>query len=127
MGSAAENHLSSLANACRFSEQRIHDLLDGLCTATSKKYQPFHADKKVVWSDSQQDSSWRIASKAEKEGEQESRSQAPALTVRISRIMKRQNICVIGPNWKYVVTNTTLRYCNGAFHRKTEGARELLR
>lgn len=56
----------------RLSEQRIHDLLDGLCTAASADatlYTVKDVEKyKLVWSDKKDDKSWIEPDKAEREG-----------------------------------------------------------
>jgi hypothetical protein len=57
---------------CRLSEQRIHDLLDGLCTdasANSTLYRVKTGDQySLVWSDVKEGKSWIAPDKAEKEG-----------------------------------------------------------
>lgn len=54
------------------SEQRIHDLLDGLCTAASANstlYRVKNGDQySLVWSDVKEEKSWIAPDKAEKEG-----------------------------------------------------------
>ncbi|KAK9915351.1 hypothetical protein WJX75_007929 [Coccomyxa subellipsoidea] len=56
----------------RLSEQRIHDLLDGLCTdasANSTLYRVKTGDQySLVWSDVKEGKSWIAPDKAEKEG-----------------------------------------------------------
>ena len=56
----------------RLSEQRIHDLLDDLCTdasANSTLYRVKTGDQySLVWSDVKEEESWIAPDKAEKEG-----------------------------------------------------------
>ena len=57
---------------CRLSEQRIHDLLDGLCTAASADATLYRVKSDdqytLVWSDVKENDSWIAPDKAEKEG-----------------------------------------------------------
>ena len=61
--------------ACRLSEQRVHDLLDGLCTAVSKGNQLYtvslNGKASVTWGDSiksGENETWTTPSAGENEG-----------------------------------------------------------